>query len=216
MARSTPAQKPRGSASSTSSWSGTRITAPPSRAPRRHRLAGQRVVEVEQQPVLRPQLAHHAGVGPWPSGVGNCTTSPTLVLGVGVTHLGSRRRFTRCSSSGLRSRRPRRRAARSLVRALGQADQALLDGRRQLPGAQGQRGRLVVKGVDHVGAVGPPGGSAGSGTSRAGQGSRSFGGPLGGRARVIWFPSHRLGDSTGAPVASHGTASAALPSTGHR
>ena len=40
------------------------------------------------------------------------------------------------------------------ARALGQADQARLDRRRELAGAERQRGRLVVEGVDDVGAVG--------------------------------------------------------------
>src|SRR2546429_3540067 len=36
------------------------------------------------------------------------------------------------------------------ARAFGQAQQALLDGGRQLARAQGQRGGLVVEGVDHI------------------------------------------------------------------
>jgi hypothetical protein len=42
-----------------------------------------------------------------------------------------------------------------VARALLHADQALLERRRQLAGAQRQRGRLAVEGVDDVGAVGP-------------------------------------------------------------
>ena len=42
-----------------------------------------------------------------------------------------------------------------LVGAFGQADQPRFHRRRQLAGAQRQRGRLVVEGVHHVGAVGP-------------------------------------------------------------
>ena len=60
------------------------------------------------------------------------------------------------AARGCARRRPRRRRARTTrARALGQAEQARLHRRRQLAGAERQRGRLVAEGVDDVGAVGP-------------------------------------------------------------
>jgi hypothetical protein len=47
------------------------------------------------------------------------------------------------------------RQVKSFVCTLGQADQPGLDGRGELAGAQRQRGRLVVEGVDHVGTIRP-------------------------------------------------------------
>src|SRR6218665_363625 len=66
IARSTPAQKPRGSASNTSWGSCGAISEHSNHMHfKAARLAGQRVVEVEQQPVLA-HLLHAAGIGTLP------------------------------------------------------------------------------------------------------------------------------------------------------
>ena len=120
-----------------------------------HRLAGQRVVEIEQQPTLA-DLAHHAGVGALPVGRGELHDIAHAVFSVGIPQLGQQRAAHALQqlhvslAEGLTGGQ-----VEAGPGALGQADQARIDGRGKLPAAQRQRRRLAVEGVDDSLPVGP-------------------------------------------------------------
>ena len=91
----------------------------------------------------------------WPSGVGKRTTSPTRYSASASPCSASSARFTRCSSSGLRSPKASPGASANEARAaFFQAEQARFHRRRELAGAERERRRLRAEGIDEGGAVG--------------------------------------------------------------
>ena len=106
IARSTPAQKPRGSASTTSSSTlSSLITA--RRSACTSKVTGWPAsgwLKSNSSAVVARPRARRRHRLPCPSGVGNCTTSPTRVVARRRRRSASSSvRATRCSSSGLRS-----------------------------------------------------------------------------------------------------------------
>ena len=116
-------------------------------------LAGKRVVEVEQQRLV-PQLAHHARITALPVRARELHHVAHRINLVRVAQLAQQRQLHALQQLGVAVAEGFARGQlETLVRTLGQADKARLDGGRQLAGAQRQRRRLVVEGVDDVGAV---------------------------------------------------------------
>ena len=118
IARSTPAQKPRGSASMTSLEvvAGVHHSTPISCDFEGHGLAGQRMVEVEQQRSRRRRSRTDAGVaGPAVGRRELHHVADRVVARRGRPCCASSERATRCSSSGLRS--PKASPARELERS---------------------------------------------------------------------------------------------------
>ena len=119
-----------------------------------HRLARQRVVEVEQYRVtvfIIAYLLHCTGVtahAVWRRKLDHVTH---LVLLVGVTHFKQQLAGNPMHPVGIAlAKSLSGRNVEGRAYALVQPEQALLHGGRQLARAQRQRGRLVVEGVDDV------------------------------------------------------------------
>lgn len=122
---------------------------------KRHRLTSERMIEVEQKPVTAI-LPDNAGirrltVGRWElhdvAYLISCVEIPQFMQ-QGQLHPLQHVRVALPESLPWRKLEGR-------TGALGQAEQARLHGRRKFAGTHGQRGRLVGKGVDQIGAIRP-------------------------------------------------------------
>src|SRR6218665_2525248 len=149
IARSTPAQKPRGSAS-TISFTDPMPGHPDELDLEGHGLARQRVVEVELHGRVL-QADHGARVAARAVRRGELHHVAHAVLLGGIAELGQQTARDPLLHLGIALAEGRaRRQLELLVRALGQAEQPLLDGWRQLAGAQRQRRRLAPQRVYYV------------------------------------------------------------------
>ncbi len=119
-----------------------------------HRLAGQRMIEVEQQP-LCAHLPYQARIAALAVGGRELHHIAHVVLFIRIAELVHQGQLHTLQQLGIAlAKSLARRQLKARVNALTEADQPRLDGRRQLTRAQRQGRRLVVKGIDQIAAIG--------------------------------------------------------------